>query len=324
MNNSKYNGNVHPDEWINDIQNHFKLDCSKALSLVDVSIQLPSGIDSFEKLRDALKEDISFTIFKEKNKKKLQSLKYIPESEGDETSKFILDFRKLCYNAEINDIEEQKRYLYLSLPDENVLDGSYKMRDVNSTNELIKEFERIIKYHYGDLIRKGSIIALKHVATGKYLSSIRGLNYTTGSEAQLVFVKDLLDSDALWKITFTSDQKLASYADTNIYLKHKNSNIFLGIYGGYYKSPVTQHTEVSCYSQNQWKFNHNKLENYQGYLRSNDIINLSATKSSIRRIYLRSHDIRFTINKDTFQEVVCHNERLGGNDEWCIELIKQK
>ncbi|PKY62876.1 hypothetical protein RhiirA4_551336, partial [Rhizophagus irregularis] len=39
--------------------------------------------------------------------------------------------------------------------------------------------------------------------------------------------------------------------------------------------------------------------------------------------YLRSHDIQFNIGNNTFQEVVCHNERLGGNDEWCIELIKQ-
>ncbi|CAB4411217.1 unnamed protein product [Rhizophagus irregularis] len=36
------------------------------------------------------------------------------------------------------------------------------------------------------------------------------------------------------------------------------------------------------------------------------------------------HDIQFTIGNDNFQEVVCHNnERLGGNDEWCIELIKK-
>ncbi|GBB86652.1 hypothetical protein RclHR1_13010008 [Rhizophagus clarus] len=70
----------------------------------------------------------------------------------------------------------------------------------------------------------------------------------------------------------------------------------------------------------------------KGFLKSNDITNLS-----IKEIYdnngnfvqngqyefLRSHDIQFTIGNDTFQEVVCHNERLGGNDEWCIELIKQ-
>ncbi|PKY42758.1 hypothetical protein RhiirA4_456612 [Rhizophagus irregularis] len=40
--------------------------------------------------------------------------------------------------------------------------------------------------------------------------------------------------------------------------------------------------------------------------------------------FLRSHDIQFTIGEyDALQEVCCHNERLGGNDEWCIELIKQ-
>ena len=31
--------------------------------------------------------------------------------------------------------------------------------------------------------------------------------------------------------------------------------------------------------------------------------------------FLRSHDFQFTIGNETFQEIVCHNERLGGNDE---------
>jgi hypothetical protein len=66
------------------------------------------------------------------------------------------------------------------------------------------------------------------------------------------------------------------------------------------------------------------LKNHQGYLKSNDIINLSIMKwydSEGNRIqngqveFFRSHDIQFTIGNDTFQEVVCHNERLGGNDE---------
>jgi hypothetical protein len=81
---------------------------------------------------------------------------------------------------------------------------------------------------------------------------------------------------------------------------------------------------VSCYKHDstyywdeKWKFKHSKLENHQGYLKSNDIINLSITKSydNNKVEFLRSHDIQFTIGEDTFQEVVCHNERLGGNDE---------
>ena len=73
-----------------------------------------------------------------------------------------------------------------------------------------------------------------------------------------------------------------------------------------------------------WEFNHCKVGNHQGFLKSNDIINLSIKKmydnnggyiQNGQVEFLRSHDIQFTIGNDAFQEVVCHNERLGGNDE---------
>jgi hypothetical protein len=87
---------------------------------------------------------------------------------------------------------------------------------------------------------------------------------------------------------------------------------------------------VSCFDDDEylnieWKFNHSKLENHQRYLKSNDIINLSITKKEYNTLtnqildgqveFLRSNDIQFTVGNDTFQEVVCHNERLEGNDE---------
>ncbi|PKB94599.1 hypothetical protein RhiirA5_438424, partial [Rhizophagus irregularis] len=90
----KYNGNIHPDEWIKDLQNYLEYyrpikdslsestRAKFALSLVDSNILLPTEIDSIVKVRNALKEDISFTLFKNTNKRKLQSLKYIPESRG--------------------------------------------------------------------------------------------------------------------------------------------------------------------------------------------------------------------------------------------------
>ena len=52
----KYDGNIHPDEWMNDIQKYFKLrqindDYLKAVILfVDSTIKLPVGIDDYEKL----------------------------------------------------------------------------------------------------------------------------------------------------------------------------------------------------------------------------------------------------------------------------------
>ena len=64
-----------------------------------------------------------------------------------------------------------------------------------------------------------------------------------------------------------------------------------------------------------WKLDNRK--NHQSYLKSNDIINLSINKSRAngQAEFLRSHDIKFTIGNDTYQEIVCHDERLGGNDE---------
>ena len=78
---------------------------------------------------------------------------------------------------------------------------------------------------------------------------------------------------------------------------------------------------MSCIGNNDynqyWKFNHSRLKNHQGYLKSNDTINLIIIKSCDKNqdVFLRSYDVQFTIGNDTFQEVVCHNERLGGNDE---------
>ncbi|CAB4495344.1 unnamed protein product [Rhizophagus irregularis] len=143
-------------------------------------------------------------------------------------------------------------------------------------NDLIREFEEIVTDEL-NLIRNESIVALKHVATGKYLSSIENIHYTTGSKSQVAFIQ------------------------------HIDYYKYLGINSGSYKSPISEHTEVSCgeYYHTDWKVNHSRLENSQRYLKSNDVVNLSTKK--------------FYDNN----ELVCHNERLGGNDEWCIELIKQ-
>ena len=77
-------------------------------------------------------------------------------------------------------------------------------------------------------------------------------------------------------------------------------------------------------NENNWKFNQSKLENHRGYLKSNDVINLSIKRSyddngcctlDDRVEFLRSHDIQFTIGDDSFQEIACHNEKLGENDD---------
>jgi hypothetical protein len=287
----KYDGNIHPDEWINDIQNHFKIknindvDCLKiAISLIDPIISLPDEIDSLEKLRNALKEDISFTVFKNTNKRLLRLLKYIPEKNNVETPKFISKFRKYCYNAEINDIEEQKNYFSHLLSDNKghyhynyLLEFIKRKEKIKSMSDLIKEFEEIVVDEI-NLIKNGSIVALKHVATGKYLNSVEDLLYITGSTYQVVWFlalcryniyeklistitltiqafvgNQVLGPNALWKIKFDKNYDLQggyNYNSHSIMLEHVNSCKFLGILNiddynvhDYYKSPITKHIE---------------------------------------------------------------------------------
>lgn len=169
----KYDGNIHPDEWIKDLQKYDYLWKAKhglnflniAISLVDSTIKLPTGIDNYEKLSNALKNDISFMVFKNTNKRMLKLLKYIPETRGGNTSTFISKFRKLCYNAEINDVEEQK-YLYKSLPmshfDSISIEFHKEMKNINSIDNLIKEFEDFVVYE-SNLIVSESIIALRKI-----------------------------------------------------------------------------------------------------------------------------------------------------------------
>ncbi|POG77827.1 hypothetical protein GLOIN_2v1543996 [Rhizophagus irregularis DAOM 181602=DAOM 197198] len=207
------------------------------------------------------------------------------------------------------------------------------MKDVDSINELVKRFEDIV-FEESNLIRNESIVALKHVATGKYLSSIKNLSYITGSKSQMVFVGSTEPvPNSLWKIKF--DKELATYPDTPINLQHIKSEMFLGLsfnrnthypHNYYYlRSPCTKYTEVSCNGNDKdWIFRHSKFENYDGSLKSNDTINLSIKKTKVindKEEFLSSHDIHCSIGNYTFQEVVCLSDRLGRNEEWCIELI---
>jgi len=82
---------------------------------------------------------------------------------------------------------------------------------------------------------------------------------------------------------------------------------------------------VSCNDNYTWRYGHinclefnhsNKSE--KGYLKLNDMINISIKKYDGQKEFLRSHDIQFTVGDKSFQEVVCPRERIGGNDEVSI------
>src|ERR1043166_5934483 len=99
-----YDGNIHLNRWLKQVQVYCFLKKIRkdeeilefARMMVDSKINIPKNM-ALDELVNVLKRDVSFSIFKNSNQRKLQSLKYLPEKEGGETSKFISDFRKLCY-----------------------------------------------------------------------------------------------------------------------------------------------------------------------------------------------------------------------------------
>jgi hypothetical protein len=200
MNPQMYDGSIHPNEWLRKVQTYCFLkhikegrDVEFAKMLVDSTIDVSKNITSLDELVSALKNDISFKIFKQANKRKLFTLKYKGENIGD-TIKFVDTFRKLCRDAEITELEELKKYFIQTLP-YALKDKFLKESDtINSLNDIILRFNNIlIEPTINNInIREGSIVALRNVSTGKYLSSIENLRYKTGSKSQVVYYISLM------------------------------------------------------------------------------------------------------------------------------------
>ncbi|RIA90436.1 MIR motif-containing protein, partial [Glomus cerebriforme] len=323
----KYSGIIHPKEWLKQVQTfcYFKqmsndqeiLNICKLM--IDSTIIVPGEINSFNELIKALKSHPTFNIFKNSCNKKLQEMKYTSEQD---IAEFLANFRSLCNNVEINNPEEIKILLINSYSN-NFFNNEFIKRvdgiNFDSIDKIFEIFSDVISDE-SKIIKYGSSIALKHVATGKYLSSCN-TSYQTGSRCQVVFASEKL-ANSLWNVSCISyynekesyQYNTVCYNDT-ICLMHKATNSVLCL-NSYYKSPTTGHTEVNCKNGNRY-LKCNSTNNNGPYVKAKDIITLSYDGYT-----LRSHDFTFTINNKTFQEVVCHKERTGGNDEWQIEIIK--
>ncbi|CAG8441381.1 6586_t:CDS:2 [Funneliformis caledonium] len=334
----RYNGNSHPEEYVKEMITYcgFKqitdepeiLKFSKLM--IDSTIKISQDIDSCEGLVNALKEHITFSIFKNSCKRKLHLLRYKVERDEGDTALFISNFRKLCRNAEINDIEKQKSSLYRTLPNDFFRNEFIKnYSTINSMNDLMICFENTL-IEYSNFIRNGSAVAIKHVATGRYLSSWNK-SYLTGSKSQMVFCgQSLQDSNAVWLIRSLDSAELLTYHST-VFLQHQNSNAYLDIHTKRdSKSPVSGLTEVSCgsndnYSDYTWILEHDNSENGE-YLKTRDVVILrntfqDFTSNKHKEETLGSHDVTFTIDNDKLQEVFAHGGEHTENDKWCFELI---
>ncbi|PKC01795.1 hypothetical protein RhiirA5_426156 [Rhizophagus irregularis] len=325
----EYDETIHPVVWLNKIKSCcFKNQITKkedimefCKSMVHPSIDV-SKASTFDEILNILKTDALFTLFKYSVEEKLQKLKFDPKNEDH--VQFISIFRKYCYEAEINDVERQKKLLLKKLSND-----SLEYYFINDNLEKIKSLNDLVVYfnqsflEQRKLIRFGSCITLKHVATGKYLTSC---NFNVKIIPIKVFASQTLSNpNSLW-IVSDYDQKNESnpiiYGKSKVYFLNKgvNENIVIS---KTYKSPSTGNWEVSCIlSRHMHLIESDSTNNDDStYIKSKEIINI---RDGDVKFILRSNEFLFTIDNETYQEVVGHEGRVDGNDKWCIELFENE
>ncbi|CAB4390737.1 unnamed protein product [Rhizophagus irregularis] len=343
----KYNGNIHPEEWLKQVQTHCylkgvenEIQILKICKLmIDSTIIIPKDINSFDELIKSLKSHTTFTIFKNSCKRKLQLMKYNPGKEENYTASFLANFRSLCNYAEINDPDELKTLLvnsysnyFFKIEFAKRVDNIDPKESPYYIDELVKLFNEVILDEL-KIIKSDSLIALKHVTTGRYLSSC-DIKYQTGSRRNIVFAGEkFYNSHSIWLLSKIKSHRLNQqnmvFYNDEFHFRHKETNnLFWLSYN--YKSPTTRQSEAFCNYETYnacWQIinleskNRTHNDNNTLYVNSKDIIKLKIIGDG-QDLYLRSHDFTFTINDETFQEVVGHEDRIGANDEWCIELIE--
>ncbi|CAB4446415.1 unnamed protein product [Rhizophagus irregularis] len=157
--------------------------------------------------------------------------------------------------------------------------------------------------------------------TGKYLSSN---NYSNGRYGCVVTLSNnQSDPYCQWQIIGQSlNFNDEIHYGNKIQLKNQMTNRYLYSANGY-KSPATNHQLVftnSYVTTCNWIVQFGNSVDYNGMWKLNDKFSLLCEIGSAKSL-LRAHDFHFNIEDKNFQEVVCHNERFGGNDEWCIEFF---
>jgi len=192
----KYNGTIHPEEWLKQIQtlcylkgieNEQKIFKICKL-MIDSTITIPNEINSLGELIKALKSHSTFKIYKDTCRKKLKFLRYTSEKDGGNTATFLANFRSLCNDAEINDPKEIKNLLFNNYSSSKFfqIEFTKKVNDINSVDEIFEIFNNV-GFDESKIIKHGSLVTLKHITTGGYLSSCK-INYQTGSRTQLVSI----------------------------------------------------------------------------------------------------------------------------------------
>ena len=186
----RYDGTLQPEVWVQDLRFFCALhgihDKNTVLNIailrIDHNIPIPEDITTFSSLVSTLKNHVTHAVFRADSLEKLRKLKC---ERNRDMSEFIAKFISLCSNANIIDQKEKKDYLLRALPDD-IVRNSFRdqIKNLSTFDKTIETFKDVVLKHRRQ-IRYGSKIALKHVVTGRFLSS-KDVQYTGGSKQHMV------------------------------------------------------------------------------------------------------------------------------------------
>ncbi|CAG8456400.1 12242_t:CDS:1, partial [Dentiscutata heterogama] len=184
-----YDGSCHPVDWVNNLKFVAALHgITSETVLVDLALLKISraiqnnssgSITKFSEVIDLLKTDSSYKIFKLTSEKKLSTLRF---THLCDVRDFIVELRQLLSDAEIFDLNTQKKYI-IKILSSKLLAKNFSSKIANATSadevfinlqESLHKLKRVVKY--------GSVITLYHVDTNKILS--RTLNKYSGGSKQ--------------------------------------------------------------------------------------------------------------------------------------------
>ncbi|KAJ2721120.1 hypothetical protein GGI07_004185 [Coemansia sp. Benny D115] len=174
-------------------------------------------------------------------------------------------------------------------------------------------------------IKIGTILALKHIVTGRFLHSDRLHSTQTGSNQQLVYAHKWSTGSSDWWQVLPANQdvpvpgSIVNYGN-QIRLRHVETGRYLHSHYGF-PDIMTRQNEVTCYGDqtmsdenDHWVIERFGDGGYTSTAKSTDAIVL---RHYVSGMALHSHDILLSEN---VQSVTCHGPGGDENDKWRIVL----
>jgi hypothetical protein len=149
---TRYYGTVHPEEWLKQVQticiinNIEESDVLKLCKLnIDPSITIPNEINTLNELAKVLKAHSTFEIYKNDCKRRLDRMSFRGEEDSDIT-KFLADFRSLCFKAEITCPQKIKNHLSRTYSSNEFFKNEFSKRvtGVTSIDEIYRLYIEVI------------------------------------------------------------------------------------------------------------------------------------------------------------------------------------